>query len=168
MTAKIEYEPGERVPVQVVANSNGDIPKVGEGVAIVGEDEDMRQVERVSAAGEADLVMFTDPLQHAIAEARAVNDPLPTAADYSAGDIVGRATGISGSGLELWLPFADDFDPSTNKSNETPTIGDIVEYGANGTLVADAGNAPLPFAQVVGLGGQDFFEAGLVQVRLYR
>lgn len=156
-TQIIEFTPGDRIPVEVLADEQGNVPHRAQGVSFVGENRDMAQVELVSAVGDADAVLLVAPREM-------LTDGTTT---YSAGESVGVGSVIGGSGLHLWLPYASDFDPAT-QGGGSPAIGDDVEFNTNGDIQMFAGNAPFPFGRVVGTGGKDFFNKGVVQVRLFR
>lgn len=55
------HEPGERVPVRVEADANGNIPDAGDLVAIVGESRNGTHVALPGAAGEAVALLTRVP-----------------------------------------------------------------------------------------------------------
>lgn len=153
----IEHTPGARVPVEVVANANGNVATRGLGVAVAGENEDMAQAELTDTVGTGAYTLLTDP-----------DEFTGDNADYAAGDSAGTATAVGGSGHELWLsPIGGDFDPSTT-GTDSAAIGDEVEFAAGGQVQQYGANASLPLGKIVQLGQTDFFTGDAVQVRLYR
>lgn len=130
MTNDYLFQPGDEVPVEVLADSNGDVARDGQGVALTGEGESMSQVELVEAESDRCVGIIVD-------EPSVLEDPEVTEGDIAAGESAGEAT------LALWYPVVwMDVD-----SGYSPTVADYVSVGDGGDVEAYTG----PTA--TGLGG---------------
>jgi len=122
MPNQYHYTPGYEVDVEVLADSNGDVADVGQGVAVVGEGPDGPQVELVEGTDAA----FVGLLKNTPEDLR---NPNNSESDFAAGDSVGRATLILGVYV-LWME---------TDSGYSPTPGDLVEVGDGGDVEAYSG-----------------------------
>lgn len=140
----IEYEPGARVPVEVVANTNGNVAVRGQGVALSGENENYTEVGLVATAGSGVGILIEDP-----------EDFTGSQGDYAAGDSAGVAT------MQLWMPvqlvpIAADWDPNAT-GTQTPAVGDEVMFGTGGTAIIYASaDASSPYGVVFRTIGDPF------------
>lgn len=132
------YSPGDEVPVDVIADSNGDVAREGQGVALVGEGESLTQVELVETESDRCVGVLTS-------EPSALEDPETTEADIASGNSAGQAS------LAIWEPVVwMDVD-----SGYSATVGDYVSVGDGGDIEAYQG----PTA--TGLGGAVTNELGI-------
>lgn len=124
------YTPGHEIPVEVLADSNGDVADEGQGVAVVGETESAVQVELVESVNDRCVGLLKDvPSKLA--------DPDNSESDFASGDSAGMATLILGE-FVVWMEVDSAY---------TPSVGDYVEVGDGGDIEAYTG----PTA--TGLGG---------------
>lgn len=114
----IEYTPGEKVDVEVIADPNGNVATRGMGVEVVGDGRSYTQVQLTQGADSYGLGhLTTDP------------DEYDETATYAAGDVVGVTSVYLYHPIVLLEP--DDA--------YTPTPGDLVGWDAGGVISADAG-----------------------------
>lgn len=117
MTNEYLYRPGEEIPVEVVADSNGDVAREGLGVSLFGEGESMTQVELLENEEDRCIgVLTTEP--------SGLRDPDVVEGDFGAADSVGEAT-LALWHPVVWMPVADEYDPS---------VGDYVRAVNDGVV----------------------------------
>lgn len=122
MTNQYHYAPGEEVPVEVLADSTGDVANEGQGVAIVGEGPDGPQVELVEAVSDRCVGILGNTPE-------ALRDPNTTESNISAGNSAGKAQLILAEHV-VWMEV---------DSGYSPTVGDYVEVGDGGDVEAYTG-----------------------------
>jgi hypothetical protein len=130
MTNEYLYQPGDEVPVDVLADSNGDVAREGQGVSLTGEGESLTQVELVETEADRCVGVITT-------EPSGLEDPEALESDFAAGDSVGEAT-LALWHPVIWMPVDDGY---------TPSVADYVRVGDGGDVEAYTG----PTA--TGLGG---------------
>lgn len=130
MTNQYHYSPGTEVPVEVLADSTGDVADEGQAVAVVGEGPDGPQVELVEQVSDRCVGILGNTPED-------LRDPDTTESDISAGNSAGRAKLILGHHV-LWMETDSGYSPSP---------GDYVEVGDGGDIESFTG----PTA--TGLGG---------------
>jgi len=116
------YSPGFEIPVEVLADSNGDVARQGDGVAVIGEGPDGPQVELQEGTGDAHVGMLKN-------EPEFMRDPDNSESDVSSGNSAGQATLILGVHV-IWYETDSGFSPS---------VGDYVEVGDGGDIEAYSG-----------------------------
>lgn len=115
----IQHEPGDEVPVEVIADTNGDMATAGDLVQIEGENNQYTTVEQNDAAdGEAVGMLATDGRDY------------DSSTSYSDGDSAGEAT------LYLFHPVLW-LDPTSGYSS--PSAGDLVQEADAGDVEAYTG-----------------------------
>lgn len=124
------YSPGTEVPVEVLADSTGDVADEGQGVAVIGEGPDGPQVDLVESVSDRCVGILANTPED-------LRDPDTSESDISAGSTAGRAKLILGHHV-LWMETDSAYSPSP---------GDYVEVGDGGDVQAYTG----PTA--TGLGG---------------
>lgn len=124
------HAPGAEVPVEVLADSAGDVADEGQAVALVGENADYTTVELVEAISDRAVGILKD-------QPADLEDPDTAESDIAAGASAGPATLILFVPV-IWMEVDSGF---------TPTVGDYVEVGDGGDVEAYTG----PTAS--GLGG---------------
>lgn len=113
----VRYAPGDVVPVEVLADSNGDAGTQGLGVELVGETPEFTQVELVESANQAIGVLAEDP------------EGFDSSTSYSSGDVVGPADLILARPVYL-LETASGY---------TASVGDEVSFGDGGQIDNEGG-----------------------------
>jgi hypothetical protein len=151
----VAYAPGERVPVEVVADSGGAVATRGQGVALAGENDDYTEVTLTESAGTGVGVLSRD-----------ADDFTGSQGDYAAGDSAGTSTAMLYKPVAVGDP-ADDWDPAAT-GTQTPSVGDETEFAAGGVLQTYAGNADSPYGVVFRTVADDFTRAGKILVAVYR
>lgn len=138
----LEYEPGSRIDVEVVADPNGVVATRGLGVEVVGDGRSYTQVQVTQGQDSYGLGhLSTDP------------DEYDENEDYAAGDVVGEASVFLYHPIVLLEP-ADAY---------TPTPSDVVSWDAGGTINDwgdGTGATASPMGVVFASGSRDFGSAG--------
>lgn len=115
----IKHEPGDEVPVEVEADTNGDMATAGDLVQVRGENTEFTTVEQNDAAdGKAIGMLATDGRDY------------DSSTSYSSGDSAGEAT------LYLFHPVLW-LDPTSGYSS--PSAGDLVQEADAGDVQAYTG-----------------------------
>lgn len=115
----IQHRPGDEVPVEVIADANGDVAEAGDLVQVRGENDSFTTVEQNDAAdGKAVGMLKTDGSDY------------DSSNTYSAGTSVGEAT------LYLFHPVLW-LDPASGYSS--PAAGDLVQEADAGDIEAYTG-----------------------------
>lgn len=128
--AELLFDTGTEVPVEVLADSTGDVATEGQGVALVGENESAVTVELVESVSDRCVgILKNDP--------SALHDPGTTESDIGSGSSAGMADVILAYPI-FWM----DAD-----SGYSPTVTDYVQVGDGGDIESFTG----PTAS--GLGG---------------
>lgn len=137
----IAHEPGDEVPVEVIADSNGDMATAGDLVQVEGENDSFTTVEQNDAAdGKAVGMLATDGRDY------------DSSTSYSDGDSAGEAT------LYLFHPVLW-LDPASGYSS--PTAGDLVQEADAGDVEAYTGATATGVGTVtntLGVDGSGTFE----------
>ena len=129
------YTPGHEVPVEVIADSNGNVASGGDGVAVVGESETGVQVRLVEAVSDRCVGLLKDTPE-------ALRDPTTDESDIGAGQSAGKATLILGE-FVVWMNPTDAYAAS---------VGDYVQVAAGGQVEAFTGPTAAQQAADNGLG----------------
>lgn len=142
----LEYSPGQRVDVEVVAGPDGAVATRGMGVEIVGEGRSYTQVQLTQGADSYGLGhISTDPVDY---DENATYDP---------GEVVGETSVFLYNAVVLLEP-SDTY---------TPAAGDTVSWDAGGTVAAytdDTTSTAAPMGVVFATGTKDFGSAGKAAV----
>lgn len=114
------FEPGRKVPVMVVADSNGNVATREDVVSLTGENSEHAEAALVETAGEGVGPLDGEPENY---------DPDAT---YDPGEVVGKATVILRMAVD-WFRARDGWDQTaTDPATTSASVGDRVVYAPGG------------------------------------
>ena len=147
------YLPGDKVTVEVVADSSDAVVTQGELAEISGENEAYTEVQGIQSQGNESIgLLLSDP--------RKLSDDGVTASDFTSGDSVGTAEVL------LAKPVAN----ANVASGYTPTAGDFVQETTDGVEAFEgaATQATTPLGIVFTTNARDFGQGTGIAVALIR
>ena len=145
----VRFVPGRDIPVEVVADPDGNVAEYGHGVELAGENADHVEVQEVTAPGTGIGQLATHPEEELDAPA--------------AGDSAGTAT------LHAWYPVfvsfpVADIDAATAGIQEL-SVNDPVMFADGGEVtIYDGAQADAPWGRVFRTLSDNLATAGKVQV----
>lgn len=149
----VRYLPGEKVTVEVLADSGGAVATKQDLVEIDGESDGMTQVVGIQAQGNESVALL-------VTEPRDLADPDVSASDIAAGESAGTATAI----------LAKPVYNLVASSGYTPSVADLVQETTDGieAYAGAATQATTPKGIVFETQAHDFGHGDGVGVAVFR